>query len=68
MELELKVYLAVAGWDYEGEEVLGVFTDIDGAKDAIDNNTGHHDFVEIQVFALNGGRLHDDPEELFRRV
>jgi hypothetical protein len=65
--MELKVYTALAGLEYEGFSILGVFTDVEGAHTALDD-PGHCDYIEIQVFALNGERLYDDPQEFFKNL
>jgi hypothetical protein len=63
-----KVYLAVEGTEYEGFNVLGVYMELEDAYDRIENmTTAYCDYIEIQVFELNGDRLWNDPEEFFKK-
>lgn len=70
MAVKAKVYLAIAGWEYEGFDVLGVYRTKEKALAALNEHQDYYrrDYEEIQVFTLNGERLHDDPDEMHRRV
>jgi hypothetical protein len=63
-----KIYLAVTGSRYEGFDVVGVYTDPAVAKEKAEtSNVGYKDYDEVQVFAVNGERLWDDPDEYFNK-
>lgn len=62
-----KVYVAVVGWKYEGETVLGVFNTPEKARTACSEHVGH-DFEEVQVFKINGERQWDDPGESYLKT
>lgn len=65
-DMNNKVYVACKGVNYEGYDVLGVYTDPAYAHYALSQNPGWCDYHEIQVFDLNGQRLEDDPDEYFQ--
>lgn len=66
MPVKRKVYVACEGGDYEGFNVIGVFNKVEKARDAVDKSVGY-DYVEIQVFEMNGERLFNDPDEYSKR-
>jgi hypothetical protein len=45
----MKVYLAMAGYDYEGDEVMGVFSTIDKANKCI-NTLNHSDMGYDSIY------------------
>lgn len=68
MAVTAVMYVAMYGWDYEGESIIGVFNKPEKARKAIDDHVGG-DYVEIQVFEMNndGGPLWDHPEAVFEK-
>lgn len=46
----MKVYLAMAGYDYEGDEVMGVYSTSELAHECIDRlNHSHMDYDNLEV-------------------
>jgi cobalamin biosynthesis Co2+ chelatase CbiK len=66
MPVKKKVYVAAKGFEYEGNTILGVFTTPEKAHERL-KDAGYRDYVEIQVFTLNGERLYGDPDEYFQQ-
>ena len=50
-----KVYVAEAGWGYEGFEILGVFSTKERAQECLDNTTYRYDSTHIEEFYLDVG-------------
>ena len=64
-----KTYVAVDGSAYEGIEIVGVYGTQAKALKALDGvKAGYSDYLEVRVYALNGERLYNDPEEYLRDV
>lgn len=65
----MKVYLSIVGVNWEGYDVVGVFTNPDNARDfALNSSAGYKDYSEVQCFEVGGGRLEDDPGEFYQEV
>jgi len=63
MPVSAKVYVAVVGDEYEPGINVGVYGDIDKAKQGLSDCRRGRDYEGVEVYELNGGRLWEDPDD-----
>lgn len=49
----MKLYVAEAGWAYEGFEILGIFSTIEQAQECLDTTAGSYSIKAIESFQLD---------------